>query len=53
MDFLRAIFSFLLSDDDSVYFDEDKDYYFSEPCVDLTGDSLDGGDPYYEPDYII
>ncbi len=54
MGFLRMLFSFILSDDDNSYFDDDDDdYYLSEPSVDLTGDSLDGGDIYVEPDYII
>ena len=56
MDFLRAIFGIFLpyNDEDEIDFEViDDDYYLSESYTKLTGDSLDGGDVYKEPDYAV
>ena len=56
MNFLRAIFGIFLpnnNSDEIGFGDIDEDYYLSEPDKNMTGDSLDGGDVYNEPDYVI
>jgi hypothetical protein len=54
LNFLKVIFGWLIPDDKIYdYDDENEDYYLSKPSQDLTGDSLDGGDIYDEPDYVI
>jgi len=56
MDLLRAILNMFLpyKDENEVDFEViDDDYYLSEAYTKLTGDSLDGGDVYKEPDYAV
>ena len=56
MDFFKEIFVFIFGEDDEEeadFGDYDENYYLSKPNKKLSGDSLDGGEVYEEPDYVL
>ncbi len=56
MNFLEVVLNVLfpMLDSDEIDFgDVEENYYLLEPEQNMTGDSLDGGDIYNEPDYVI